>query len=79
MRANGAHGMKVAEAAKANNAPLLPQGLQEVQQEIANVFQSPERLSAIANNMYKAHKQYIGKRAGQKICTQEELLNNNNR
>lgn len=60
-KANGAHGIKVAEAAKADNASSLPQSLQEAQQKIANVFQSPERLSAIANNMYRAHKQFIGK------------------
>lgn len=62
------HGIKVAEAVKANNAPLLPQGLREAQQEIADVFQSPERISAIANNMYRAHKQFIGKREPKKCA-----------
>lgn len=58
-RSNSTHGIKVAEAASANTT-ALPPGLQEVQQEIADIIQDPERLSAIANNMYRAHKQFIG-------------------
>lgn len=63
-----ANAIKFAEAANASiNAPLPP-GLQEVQQNIAGVFHSPEKLSAVANNMYQAHKQFIGKQSRKRIC-----------
>lgn len=61
--ANGVHGVKVAEAANSTNAPVLPPGLREAEQGVADVFQSPERLGAIADNMYRAHKQFIGKQS----------------
>lgn len=63
--ANGVHGIKVAETANSTNAPAVPPGLQEAQQGIADIFQSPERLSAIADNMYRAHKKFIGKRTAE--------------
>lgn len=58
---------QVAEAASASSAPLPP-GVQQVQGEIADLFYSPDRLGAIANNMYRAHKQFIGKQnAGESV------------